>query len=116
MDLWIRSQDKKRLLKANNLWIMNNEIWLEVPFYEHHKKIGLSVAGHNHKIATYKTKKRALEVLDEIQDVLMPKIKVLQSVNAENNIDDLVSRPTIQECGKVELLQYSDYVYQMPKE
>lgn len=38
MDLWIRSQDRKALVKANALYVMNNQIWNEVPFYENHKK------------------------------------------------------------------------------
>ena len=66
MDLWIRSQDREDLVKVNTLWIMGNQIWMEVPFYENHKKIGLSITGHNHRLAEYKTKERALEVLDEI--------------------------------------------------
>jgi hypothetical protein len=70
MDIWIRSQDKTLLTKANSLWLSDNTIWFEVPFYENTKKIGLCVVGHNHKIATYKTKERALEVLDEIQTYL----------------------------------------------
>ena len=70
MDLWIRSKDKEDLVKANALYVMNNQIWNEVPFYENHKKIGLTVTGHNHKLAEYKTKERALEVLDEIQKIL----------------------------------------------
>ncbi len=108
MDLWIRSQDKERLGKIVYLELKNDDYG----FY----LIGWRDKFEGTRMATYKTKERALEVLDEIQDVLMPKIKVLQSVNAENNIDDLVSRPTIQECCKVELLQYSDYVYEMPLE
>lgn len=70
MELWIRSQDGKDLVKVNSLWIMDNQIWMEVPFYENHKKLGLTVSGHNHKLAEYKTKERTLEVLDEIQDLL----------------------------------------------
>jgi hypothetical protein len=67
MELWIRSQDKTDLVKVNALWIMDNQIWMEVPFYENHKKLGLTITGHNHKLAEYATKERALEVLDEIQ-------------------------------------------------
>ena len=70
MDLWIRSQDREDLVKVNALWLMDNQIWMEVPFYENHKKIGLTVSGHNHKLAEYKTKERALEVLDEIQEYI----------------------------------------------
>lgn len=53
MELWIRSQDKKNLIKVNSLWIMDNQIWMEVPFYENHKKLGLTISGHNHKLAEY---------------------------------------------------------------
>ena len=109
MDLWIRSQDKTILMKVNRICFERN-IDDEPTIY------GYENYDNYERLGIYKTKERALEVLDEIKDVLMPKIKVLQSVNAENNIDDLVFRPTIQECGKVELLQYSDYVYEMPKE
>lgn len=70
MELWIRSQDKTILMKVNALWIMENQIWCEVPFYENCKKIGLSITGQNHKLATYKSKERALEVLDEIQNII----------------------------------------------
>lgn len=69
MELWIRSQDKEDLVKTNALYVMNNQIWNEVPFYENHKKIGLTVTGHNHKLAEYATKERALEVLDEINEI-----------------------------------------------
>lgn len=109
MNLWIRSQDKTILIKVNRICFERN-IDDEPTIY------GYENYDNYERLGIYKTKERALEVLNEIQEVLMPKIKVLQSVNAENNIDGLVSRPTIQECGKVELLQYSDYVYEMPKE
>lgn len=115
MNLWIRSQNKKALIKVNELFIVKcYKDYMITDYPVDYPNDGVTDLGIN--LGTYKTKERALEVLDEIQEVLMPKIKVLQSVNAENNIDDLVSRPTIQECGKVELLQYSDYVYEMPKE
>lgn len=68
MDLWIRSQDKRNLVKVNALWIMEKQIWMEVPFYENCKKLGLTVTGHNQRLATYKSKERALEVLDDIQN------------------------------------------------
>ena len=117
MNLWIRSQDKKRLLKCDCLKVEYQTAIIQTDLYKRHcEPIGWVIENNSILIGIYKTKERALEVLDEIQDVLMPKIKVLQSVNAENNIDDLVFRPTIQECDKVELLQYSDYVYEMPKE
>ena len=57
MELWIRSADKEILLKVNVLEIEENMI----------------IAFDNSKyqcLGTYKTKERALEVLDEIQDLM----------------------------------------------
>ena len=96
MELWIRSQDKIDLVKVNALWIMDNQIWMEVPFYENHKKIGLSVTGHNHKLAQYKTKERALEVLDDIQNFIENDGEIYPAENGEYGI--------------------SKTVYEMPKE
>lgn len=110
MNLWIRSQDGTTLLKANKLVIEEDSYACNSYYF-----IKNYTGDIGTKIGKYKSLPRALKVLDEIQDVLMPKINVLQSVNAENNIDDLAFRPIIQ-CGKVELLQYSDYVYEMPRD
>lgn len=57
MELWIRSQDKEKLIKSENL------------------KYGFGIYGHiilNGEIilGKYETKERALEVLDEIEDLM----------------------------------------------
>lgn len=94
MELWIRSQDKKDLVKVNSLWIMDNQIWMEVPFYENHKKLGLTISGHNHKLAEYETEERALEVLDEIQRLITD----LQYLNYAIKNDEFCSyRPNVYE-------------------
>ena len=95
MELWIRSQDRTDLVKVNALWIMENQIWMEVPFYENHKKVGLSVTGNNHKLAQYKTKERALEVLDEIQNALLN--KWADNVKYEEHYDDERPRTMVYE-------------------
>jgi hypothetical protein len=59
MDLWIRSQDRKRLVPNPNLFIVTNENGISY--------IGDITVGH---IAEYNTEKRALEVLDEIHECL----------------------------------------------
>jgi len=77
MELWIRSQDKIRLIKTENLIIggtYKNEIKEESDVF-------------SMSLGTYKTKERALEVLDEIQRHLV--------ITNDDNIF---------------------YVYQMPKE
>lgn len=61
MDLWIRSQDKKYLIPN--------------PMLGYHEKDGqhsiLAYIRDEYRVmATYKTEKRVLEILDEIQDLL----------------------------------------------
>ena len=61
MDLYIRSQDRKRLVPNPNLYVVYDEK-NEIAY------IGDMSVGH---IGKYKTEERALEVLDEIQDYLI---------------------------------------------
>lgn len=65
MELWIRSQDKERLCQVNGIY------W-DFQQQRHH------ITGFNNNdyywLGVYKTKARALEVLDEIQDLLMGKV------------------------------------------
>lgn len=61
MELWIRSQDKLKLVNNCNLYInnrYNNEFVIKVLNEE------------NIILVIYETKERALEVLDKIQDLL----------------------------------------------
>ena len=63
MELWIRSQDKKTLVKSDYITI----IWS--PF--HYSIVGYLNGKIKHKIlGSYKTQKRAIEILDEIEDLL----------------------------------------------
>lgn len=66
MELWIRSQDKSKLVKVNYLYIMNYHVSAET--------LQAAIVGETIDsgpvIARYKTQKRALEVLNEIQDIL----------------------------------------------
>ena len=117
MELWIRSQDKTKLVKVNSLWVMDNQIWMEVPFYENHKKLGLTVSGCNHKLATYTTKERAIEVLDEIQNILKPKyILDTSSIKPDGDFyeENGVIFQNYDANAKIEEL--STFVYQMPKD
>lgn len=117
MELWIRSQDRTDLVKANALWVMDNQIWMEVPFYENHKKIGLTITGHNHKLAEYKTKERALEVLNEIQNILKPKFKLDTSSIQENGSSWVENGVILQNyTANADFIKLDTYVYEMPKE
>lgn len=57
MELWIRSQDRKSLIKNNGVGLTPSEI-------------SIYPIGLNGVLGTYETKERALEVLDEIQKLL----------------------------------------------
>lgn len=59
MELWIRSQDKERLRLIDSLRI-----------YQEEEQIGFNIQDGGCILGTYKTKERALEVLDEIHDHL----------------------------------------------
>ena len=63
MELWIRSQDKEILVKVNNLSLaLNKDETCEIiNSFEDHQCW---------ELGTYTTKERALEVLDEIQNIL----------------------------------------------
>ena len=63
MELWIRRQDKECLLKTD---IVEMEYFGEECFVS----INTRFDGKNASLGEYSTRERALEVLDEIQDIL----------------------------------------------
>lgn len=75
MELWIRSQDKTRLIKVNNVQ------------YTYRKGDLYSDVRGKHCIGTYydnleilgeyATKERAIEVLDEIENIVKPRMEQL---------------------------------------
>ena len=70
MNLWVRSQDKEKLLKINGLQYQNCKL-VENETVEANILIGFYSSYENEILGEYKTKERALEVLDEIQDELI---------------------------------------------
>lgn len=107
MDLYIRSQDREKLFKFDGLIIYCTcEEMPSTASYE----ICDSFEG---SIAKYKTKERALEVLDEIQKILMPPMLINNSEGFITGKDDSmhIINPSY---NKIE--QLSTCVYEMPKE
>ncbi len=126
MDLWIRSQNKEMLIKIKNIEIK----FLDFKRYSYVKDIKskgeYSIRGNGEPLGQYKTKERALEVLDEIQRqlinkyYLIPKEKLtlkeqdeLMSYGHFNPKIDIVST-----LSKMELkpLNNNVYIYEMPNE
>lgn len=86
MELWIRSQDKECLMKVDRLDY-------DVSNYKHR----IVVNGYQTLVAEYETKKRALEVLDDIESLLcgntrdkgLAKGIGIRSKNAQNLIYEM---------------------------
>lgn len=89
MELWIRSQDKETLMKVNRL-----DIDLTNGTYK------ITTNDFKTILGEYKYKSRALEVLDEIHNMLMPISEYKQE------IDNLI----------INYKNIDTVVYEMPKE
>ena len=63
MELWIRSQDKEKLVKVNDIAIESDS--------EEGKTIrGYNIVGNYEILGFYTLHSRALEILDEIQEIM----------------------------------------------
>ena len=105
MNLWVRSQDKRILQKVDNIFLDAN--------YEN-KRIS-TYDGDNIELGTYKTKERAIEVLDEIQGLLQPIIKYEPIVQEEYN-PSYTYKHFVKVDDNIEIKELSTFVYQMPKD
>ena len=100
MELWIKSQNKKVLMKVSTLEMLEDNNSIYTTYLDKVVKLG-----------TYKTKERALEVLDEIQQILVPKFKLIKG-KIEGSFDGTI----FKSLDKGEIQQMSCYVYEMPEE
>lgn len=96
MDLWIRSQDKKCLTMVNHLYIDDS----------HHIRQQDDLI-----LGTYETK-RALEVLEEIQNILMPKPINFSELTEQEKKFAISIMQVEPNC----IEKTNTYVYEMPKE
>lgn len=102
MNLWVRSQDKECLTNISNIqYIYKNNMHGLGTYYDNLKILG-----------TYKTKERALEILDEIQNILKPQLIIKNSGKIIGSFEDTL----VREGATYELKELSTFVYQMPKD
>ena len=92
MELYVRSQDKMKLVKVNYCYIMDQQ--------DHFTIIGETIDS-GPIIGTYKSKERALQILDEIQEYLEKQGQVYLLTN---------------ENGIITSQKHYGFVYQMPSE
>lgn len=100
MNLWIRSQDKRILIKVDNVFLNAN--------YDN-KRISTYDGDSNTTLGEYKTKERALEVLDEIEERIM----LINTINIAKDTDSLIACKNVLTEEKLKRLNYP---YQMPAE
>ena len=100
MELWIRSQDKMNLVKVRQIGVNYQDNKQIIANYT--PELYENSGGYYELLGTYKTKERALEVLNEIQKI----IKWCQNDMRNVTIGDMQK---LKGC-------FDDYVYEMPLE
>lgn len=104
MNLWIRSQDGTILIKVDNLLIDDDNFHI----YTHNHINNMQMT---YTLGRYKTKERAIEVLDEIQNFII-KLSTLDMIGLPNENVAKVFKKVLDEENMTSLKP----VYQMPKE
>ena len=135
MNLWIRTQDRLKFVPINKvIQICNpkedNKI-AKLAGYDFMDKKFDDIDGINYirdfikldcysltidtmVLGNYKTKERALEILDEISNLLKPKA-IIQTIDKDAGIGDLVGKPQLKEQSEIIPLS-NNIVYEMPEE
>ena len=106
MELWIRSQDRHKLELLNDRLLVQ-----ETTVNPHSHWYGIMVDGSY--LAEYNSEERALEVLDDIQNLLQPKIKYIQEEPVESIVDFGYQ---ITQNVDMKIQEINRIVYEMPKE
>ena len=106
MELWIRSQDKTKLVKVDNIVYMYSS-------EDYEKEVHSLWNDCKGILGTYETKERALEVLDEIQKILKPIIKINYEYDDSLPIMNGKWLKFVKE--ESEIKELSTYVYEMPE-
>lgn len=125
MDLWIRSQNKEMLIKTKDICYTSEYMSFD-NFVQKIKK-GHFIMAEDTYIAEYKTKKQAIKVLNQIQNLLIDQDKLI--INAD--LDDYESFEMVANniktkgwCGiidekkdsEIKYISPNTIVYQMPEE
>ena len=101
MELWIRSQDKELLTKVEGIYY---------DFQEEKHHITVFTNNDYHWVGEYKTKERALEVLNDIENNLIVKNNLYSFesiyIKTLNNLSELEIAETLKKTS----------VYEMPEE
>ena len=127
MNLYIRSQDKYTLVKYNkNIKIIETkglkeafedsafDFLKDMEQIQDYLKDGWSIIVDDINLGVYKTKERALEVLGEIQDILMPRLRIKKGDEVYDLYGNIVRNDILNKENEIQEL--STFVYELPKE
>ena len=111
MELWIRSQDKMNLVKIRQISLNYQNNKQVIANYEPEQYENSSC--FYELLGTYKTKERAIEVLDEIQNILKPKMIVNTYKVEQAKLCDGTQfiKPMLDD---IQVQNATTYVYEMP--
>lgn len=104
MELWIRSQKGANLIKIDNLLIEGFDNSIETRINDGYYELG-----------TYETNERALEVLDEIQNIITSSVSCTPIIEDKTKPSDKQKRYEIEKYV-ITFDQLNVIVYQMPEE
>ena len=114
MELWIRSQDRENTVKIINQYgLKRNDKKTIIANYQ--PDFTDKYDGYYEILGTYKTEERALEVLDEIQNLLMPIVESTPIIE-EDIKPEYTYRHYVSKGSDIEVIQLNTYVYEMPEE
>ena len=132
MELWIRNQNKDRLAKCENLDILDrNQMKFVESVFQSMKiepiELEIMIIGNNEiNLGTYKTKERALEILDEISNKIKNQyivkfnclIKPSDMMKEKEYLDNTYDGDFIMQLPSYEIEPINPNViyYEMPKE
>ena len=120
MELWIRSQDKTELIKIRKKLSIVPQESFDLGNGETIETGEYSIYADHYHLGKYYSKERTLQILDEIQKLLVPDIKLLSKKINEDQEDDLSDLKTlfsvIQPDGELQVHQLHNVIYQMPQE
>ena len=104
MELWIRSQDKTTLIRSYEIYIS-----------EQQNTYLIRAKRTSHILGSYSTIERAIEVLDEIQNILKP--KYILNTSSIKPDDIWVENGIIMQKynANVRIEEIPIYVYEMPE-
>ena len=109
MNLWIRSQDKQLLIPINDILKVSEGSLIQTSTRPYMVEKHYNIMYRNIPLGEYKSDKRALEVLDEIEERIM-------IINTISLVKDSVSLIAYKNALSKEKIKGIGYPYQMPKE